>query len=76
MNIWNEEPVALVEAAKVLVADVVAALIGFGVLDWTPEQVGYAMGALSSLLGVFTLLVVRNQVTPTWKVESYKPEQP
>lgn len=73
MSSWwgwiRSEPVALTEAVRA----VVAALIVFGAIDWTGEQVGAFMLAFSLVFGV----IVRQNVTPTINLgSSSRPGKP
>jgi len=59
MELWNREPVAIVNAVRL----VVLAAMAFG-LKLTPEQLVAAMAALEAVLTLFT----RSQVTPNAKL--------
>ncbi len=60
----NTEPVAWSGALVAFVTAVLALLIGFEVVDWTQEQVGLILGALTAAIALGTALV-RSKVTPS-----------
>jgi hypothetical protein len=55
----HNEPVAI----QGLIQATLAALVGFGVITWTPEQVGLVLALVAAVLA----LVTRTRVTPKSK---------
>lgn len=70
MNKLHDEPVVIINAVTVLVEASIAAAVGFG-LDWTPEQVGLAMGVVVALGGLVQTWLTRARVTPWSAQEKY-----
>lgn len=62
VRLIKREPVAF----QAFVQAMLAALVGFGVVHWSPEQLGLVMGAVAALLALFT----RATVSPTAKAKS------
>lgn len=58
------EPVALSGAAVVLVNSAIALLIGFGIVDWTVEQIGLVVGFANNTIIILGVLFARSRVTP------------
>lgn len=61
--IMTTEPVAIAGALQALIASIIAALLLFDVVAWTPEQVGGVLAVYVPLVGVVTA-VTRSRVTP------------
>lgn len=57
------EPVAITGAITGAASAGIAVLVGFGIVDWTSEQVGLVLGALTAAIGTVTV-IVRSKVTP------------
>jgi hypothetical protein len=64
MTYIKQEPVRFWAAITGVVVAVFAALVGFGVVDWTQEQIGLILGVLTAIGVVFQFFFVREEVTP------------
>lgn len=65
MNKIQEEPVRFWAAVTTIVQAVVALLIGFDMLGWTPEQVALVMALVTAAGGIVQFFYVRNRVEVT-----------
>ena len=61
----NKEPVALTGALTGIVNAVIAVLVGFTIVHWTPEQIALVVGLWNSIISLVFVFVIRNKVTPT-----------
>ena len=58
------EPVALGAALTSFATALIALLVGFEIVDWTPEQIGLVLGVVSGAT-VLVGALVRARVSPT-----------
>jgi branched-subunit amino acid ABC-type transport system permease component len=61
----NTEPVAIVGGLTQIVSAVIALLIGFDIVSWTPEQTGLVLGVWAAITAFALVFFVRSKVTPT-----------
>lgn len=64
MTAIRNEPVRFWGAITGVVIAVFACLVGFGVVDWTEQQIGLILGVLTAVGVLFQFFFVREQVTP------------
>ena len=60
----QKEPVAIGAALTSFATALIALLVGFEIVDWTPEQIGLVLGVVSGAT-VFVGALVRARVTPS-----------
>lgn len=65
---FTTQPVALTAAVSVAIKAILLATMAFG-LPVTAPQLAEVMFAVDSLLALYAILVVRNQVTPNQQVD-------
>lgn len=63
MNKLSREPVAVINAATVLVEASIACAVGFG-LNWSGEQVSLVMAVVVALGGLVQTVLSRSRVNP------------
>lgn len=59
----SNEPVAWAGALVGAITAVIGVLVGFGIVDWTQEQIGLILAAVTAVIALATT-VVRAKVTP------------
>ncbi|MGH2692310.1 MAG: hypothetical protein ACRDHM_07370 [Actinomycetota bacterium] len=67
-TLWKAEPVALAEATKLLVGNLIAMLVLFGLIDWTPEQTAGFLAVVNSTMGIILTVLARDASVPTAKL--------
>jgi hypothetical protein len=67
-QLWRARPVALAEAIKLFVGNLLAALIFFQIIDWTPGQVAALLALVNSTLGIWLTLVAQEASVPVSKL--------
>lgn len=60
----EREPVRVINAAVAVIASVPPALVLFGVIDWTDEQIAGLMLVVNNLALLIGTIVARDRVTP------------
>lgn len=67
-TLWRANPVALAEALKLFVGNLLAALIFFEIIEWTPEQVAAMLAVVNSTMGIWLTLIAREASVPVSKL--------
>lgn len=67
---FGKEPAVVLGALAEVVKAVIPALILFGLLTWTPEQVAGVMFVVGVAVSSLTVILTRSQVVPTETVNS------
>ncbi|MEA2023320.1 MAG: hypothetical protein U9N79_03395 [Actinomycetota bacterium] len=60
----KKEPVAILGGIVALIGAIIPALVLFGLIDWTPDQVAAAMLVVSTAAPVVGSLFARTKVSP------------
>ena len=60
----TQEPVRFWSTLTGIITAIFGALIGFGIIDWTQEQVGMILVVWAAAGSLFQFFYVRNRVTP------------
>jgi len=61
----KQEPVRFWSTLTGIITAGFGILIGFGILDWTAEQIGLILVLWAAVGSLFQFFYVRNKVTPT-----------
>ncbi len=65
----KQEPVRFWSTLTGIITAVFGALIGFGILEWTMDQVGLVLVVWAAVGSLFQFFYVRNKVTPVAPVK-------